>query len=96
MGSVTHSGCGMCGYVLTCCTSTLVLAHVETYKAVVLRSEGASELGISGEYMLSVCDGALLLKTASGFEVQRWPHTQVRRLAKCPDTPGKLLLDIAQ
>lgn len=78
-----------------CCSCSCPL-HAESYKALVLKSEGASELGISGEYMLSVSEDALLLKTASGFEVQRWPHTQVRRLDKSKDPPGILLLDIAQ
>ena len=86
----------VCVCVCVHCYSNPCLSRVETYKAMVLKSEGASELGISGEYLLSVDEDALLLKTASGFEVQRWPHTQVRRLAKCQDTPGKLLLDIAQ
>lgn len=94
---VTHAGHGTCVCVRLCTVAAVpCLSHAETYKVVVLRSEGASELGISGEYILSVGEDALLLKTASGFEVQRWPHSQVRRLAKCQDTPGKLLLDIAQ
>ena len=99
-GLVVCVGGLVVSHVLACPMSLLVpcpcLSHVETYKAMVLKSEGASELGISGEYLLSVDEDALLLKTASGFEVQRWPHTQVRRLARCQDTPGKLLLDIAQ
>ena len=58
------------------------------------RSDGSAELGISGDYNLTINHQGLVLKTTSGQEVQEWHYQQIKKLAKSERCPDMLFLEI--
>lgn len=66
----------------------------DTYRVMVKRSDGAAELGISGDYTLTICHKGLVLKTTTGQEVQEWNHQHIKKLVKSSRSPDTLYLEV--
>ena len=64
------------------------------YRVSVKRSEGSAELGISGDYLLSICEKGLYLKTTNDFEVQIWEYDSIASVVESSESAKLLNVEI--